>query len=172
VLTLAGQNADAATWDHIHELAKRTTDTEQKDMLYSALTAARDEKLCDRTLAVALGDELPARQAASMVGRVAVNGEQPEKAWAFAKANLPALLARVSDFEANRIVPRIFTNFSDANRAAELETFAETNLPPQAARAVALAVDEIRFKSDFRTRALREAAAWIAGDAEAPAAGK
>ena len=107
-----------------------------------------------------------------MVGRVASGSEQPEKAWDFAKANLPALLARVSDFEANRFVPRIFTNFSDASRAAELETFAETNLPPRASRAVALAVDEIRFKSDFRTRALREAAAWIAEEVEAPAAGK
>ena len=172
VLALAGQTADAATWDRIHDLAKRTTDTEQKDLLYAALAIARDEKLCARALAIALGDELPARQATGMVGRVASGSEQPEKTWDFAKANLPALLARVSDFEANRFVPRIFTNFSDASRAAELETFAETNLPPRASRAVALAVDEIRFKSDFRTRALREAAAWIAEEVEAPAAGK
>ena len=172
VLTLAGQDADAATWDRIHDIAKRTTDTEQKDLLYAALAAARDEALSTRALAIALGDELPARQAAGMVGRVAGSSEQPERAWDFAKANLPALLARVSDFEANRFVPRIFTNFSDAKRAAELETFAATNLPPQAARAVALAVDEIRFKSEFRARALREAAAWIAGDADLPASGK
>ena len=172
VLTLAGQAADAATWDRIHDIAKRTTDTEQKDLLYAALAATRDEKLCDRALAIALGDELPARQAAGMAGRVASTSEQPEKAWDFVKAHLPALLARVSDFEANRFVPRIFTNFSDASRATELETFAETNLPPRASRAVALAVDEIRFKSDFRTRALREIAAWIAVDADAPAAGK
>jgi aminopeptidase N len=172
VLTLAGQNADAATWDRIHDIARRTTDTEQKDLLYSALAAVRDGKLCDRALAISLGDELPARHAAAMVGRVAAGSEQPERAWDFAKANLPALLARVSDFEANRYVPRIFTNFSGASRAAELEAFAETNLPPRASRAVALAVDEIRFKSHFRTRALREAAAWIADGTEAPAAGK
>ena len=101
------------------------------------------------------------------MSRVASNGERTENAWAFAKANLPALLARVTDFEANRIVPRIFTNFTDASRAAELEKFAETNLPSRAARAVALAVDEIRFKADFRARALREAAAWIAADSAA-----
>ena len=172
VLTLAGQDADAATWDRIHDIAKRTTDTEQKDLLYAALAAARDEALCARTLAIALTDELPTRQAAGIPGRVAGSSEQPEKAWTFAKANLPALLARVSDFEANRFIPRIFTNFSDANRAAELETFAATNLPPRASRAVALAVDEIRFKSDFRTRAQREAAAWIAGDDAALPAGK
>ncbi len=172
VLALAGQNADAATWDRIRTLAKRTTDTEQKDLLYAALTAVRDEALSTRTLAIALTDELPTRQAAGIPGRVAASSEQPERAWDFAKANLSALLARVSDFEANRFVPRIFTNFSDAKRAAELETFAESSLPPRAARAVALAADEIRFKSDFRTRALREAAPWIAADAAAPAAGK
>ena len=171
VLTLAGQGADAATWDRIHELAKRTTDTEQKDLLYSALAAARDGKLCDRALAIALGDELPARQATGMVKRVATDGEQPERAWIFAKANLPALLARVSEFESNRIVPHIFANFTDEKRAAELEAFAETNLPPRASRAVALATDEIRFQSAFRTRALRETAAWIAGSEES-AAGK
>ena len=172
MLSLAGQNADAATWDRIRELAKRTTDTEQKDLLYSALASARDEKLCDRTLAIALGDELPARQSAGIVRQVAGNSEQPDRAWDFAKANLPALLARVSDFEAHRFVPRIFANFSDAKRAAELEAFAETNLPPRASRAVALAVDEIRFKSEFRARALREAAAWIAADDVTPAVGK
>jgi aminopeptidase N len=172
VLMLAGQGADTATWERIHDMAKRTTDTEQKDLLYSALAAARDEKLCARALAIALGDELPARQAAGMAGRVAGTSDQPEKALDFVKANLPALLARVSDSEANRFVPRIFTNFSEAARASELEAFAETNLPPRASRAVALAVDEIRFKSDFRTRALREAAAWLTAEIAAPAAGK
>ena len=167
VLSLAGQNADTATWDRIHALGRRTTDTEQKDLLFTALAATRDEALCERALALSLSEELPARQAASMVSRVASNGERTENAWAFAKANLPALLARVTDFEANRIVPRIFTNFTDASRAAELEKFAETNLPSRAARAVALAVDEIRFKADFRARALREAAAWIAADSAA-----
>ena len=171
VLSLAGQAADAATWDRIHDLARRTTDTEQKDLLYAALASARDEKLCERALAIALGDELPARQAAGMVNRVAGNGEQPERAWDFAKANLPALLARVSVFEANRFVPRIFSNFSDVKRAEELETFAATSLPPQAGHAVALTVDEIRFQSEFRARALRGAAAWIAGDAGTPAGG-
>ncbi len=167
VLSLAGQNADAATWDRIHALGQRTTDTEQKDLLFTALAATRDEALCERALALSLGDDLPARQAAGMVNRVASNGERTENAWAFAKANLPALLARVTDFEANRIVPRIFTNFTDASRAAELEKFAETNLPSRAARAVALAVDEIRFKAAFRARALREAAAWIAAGSAA-----
>jgi aminopeptidase N len=172
VLTLAGQDADAATWDRIHELAKRTTDTEQKDLLYSALASTRDEALSTRMLAIALTDELPARQAAGIPGRVAGSSEQPERAWDFAKANLPALLARMSDFDANRFVPRIFTNFSDTKRAAELEAFAATNLPSQAARAIALATDEIRFKAEFRTRALHEVAAWIATDAESPVGGK
>ena len=171
VLTLAGQHADAATWNGIHDLAKRTTDTEQKDLLYMALASARDEKLCEQALAIALGDELPARQAAGIVRRVAENGGQTERAWLFAKANLPALLARVSEFEANRIVPGIFAEFTDERRAEELEAFAAANLPAKAGRAVALAADEIRFKSELRSRALREAATWIAGTDDA-AAGK
>ena len=172
VLALAGQDADAATWDWIHDLARRTTDTEQKDLLYSALASARDGKLCDRALAIALSDELPARQAAGMVKRVAGNSEQTERAWHFAKANLAALSGRVSEFESHRIVPNIFAQFTDGKRAAELEAFGESNLPSHATRAVALATDEIRFKSEFRARALREAAAWIAGDDAAPASGK
>ena len=171
VLTLAGQDADAATWDRIHELAKRTTDTQQKDLLYSALAVVRDGRLCDRALAIALGDELPARQATGMIRRVASDGGQPERAWHFAKANLAALLARLSEVESNRFVPHIFACFTDGKRATELETFAEANLPPRASRAVALAAEEIRFQSDFRIRALREAAAWLAETDEA-AAGK
>ena len=47
-----------------------------------------------RTLAIALTDELPTRQAAGIPGRVAGSSEQPERAWEFGKANLPALLER------------------------------------------------------------------------------
>ena len=79
--------------------------------------------------------------------------------------NLDALQAKVSSLGADHYVPNLLRNFTDASRADELEAFASTNLPPQAAPSVAKASDEIRFKSEFKQRLLPEFANWIEASA-------
>jgi len=160
VLGLVGRSADAATWERIRDIARKTTDTEQKGILYDALAAAHDPALATLALGISLGDELPARQATGMVARVAGNGRHAQLAWDFTRKNLEALLARCSAHDASRFVPRVLGNFQDNAHADGLEEFARTHLPAEAAHAVALALDEIRFKAVLRDRLIRETAEW------------
>ena len=46
-------------------------------------------------------------------------------------------------------------------RIEELRAYAKGNLPPGSAKAVAQAIDEIEFRSEFKQRLLQQLAAWI-----------
>ena len=160
VLHLAGKHADFTTWDRIHALVKKSSDTEQKQLLYGALASASDPMLAKRALDISLAGELPSNSAARMVGRVASEGDQPELAWDFTKAHLAELLALLSAGEADDYVARLFRSFTDAARAQELAAFSKANLPPEAARATAIAMDEILFSAEFKARILPQFAAY------------
>ena len=161
VLLLVGRDADAATWEKVHELGKAEASTEQKRGLYNGLAAARSEELARRALAISLTDELAPRQATRLVHQIGDTGEHPALALEFAKANLDALLAKVGSLDANQYVPRLFRPFTDAARADELEAFARAKLPPEAGPQVARVADEIRFKAALKTRLVPEIDAWL-----------
>ena len=150
----------------------KAVSAEQQRELYSALATVRDPALAAQTLALALTPELPPRDAAGLVGRVAHAGEHPEAAWDFARQNLEALHAKLTAHQANAYVPELFTALPPSEeRAAELEAWAAKNLPPGAAVSVAKEADEIRFQAEFRERALPDIEAWCAAK-PAPAAAR
>ena len=168
VLTILGREADADLWRVLHVRAAKTASAEQKRELYTALATARDPALAAQTLALALAPELPPRDAASLVGRVARGGEQPEAALDFARTNLAALHAKLTAHQANEYVPDLFTALPPSEeRAAELEQWAAKNLPPGAGPSVAKSADEIRFQAQFRKSALPEIEAWFSAKSTA-----
>jgi len=160
VFLTVGRNADEATWEKLHSLARNADSFEQKRALYAALTSVRDPALASKTLALALTNELIAPDAARIVGRVSYDGEHPKLAWDFAREHLEALLEKLPAISVNDYVPGIFRGFIDAARADELEAFAKANLPPSVGRSVAKTADEIRFQAEFKQRALPEIDAW------------
>jgi hypothetical protein len=118
-------------------------------------------KLAQRALALSLTGELPSKLATRLVGRVASEGEKPELAWEFAKSKLPELLALLSAMDADEFLPRFFRQFTEAERADELEAFTKANFPPDAAKPAAISADDIRFKAKFKARILPEFSAWL-----------
>ena len=160
VFSIVGHDADAVTWEQLHNAARKEDSFEQKRALYTALASARNPALAAQTLSLALGSELIAPDASRLVQRVAHEGEHPDLAWSFAREHLDALLAKVPDIAVNRYVPGIFEGFDDAARAEDLEVFAHKNLPPVVESAVAKAADNIRFQAELKARVLPEIDAW------------
>jgi aminopeptidase N len=161
VYAIVGREADADTWAALHRMGRKALSTEQRRELFGALAAARSPALAEKTLALSLTTELPASEAAGLVGRVAHDGRHPEAAWDFAQAHLDALMAKLPALGVNDFVPGLFTAFpaTDA-RAAELETWAAKNLPPGAKQAVARTAEDLRAGADFRARMLGDIEAW------------
>ena len=161
VLAVVGRYADEKTWSKLHELGLKTTSIEEKQNYYSALAESIDPKLVQKTLAIALTDELPTSRAIFLVPAVARDSGHPDIAWEFAKANLKTLLAKTDAAGANRYAPSLFTFFSDDSRADELKSYAKTNLPPASAPDVAKVVDEVQFRTEFKKRLAPELNTWI-----------
>jgi aminopeptidase N len=161
IFAVVAHYADEATWNKLHELGLKTTSIEEKQNYYDALTGAIDPKLANKTLPIALTDELPTSRALFLVSKVARQSEHPDIAWAFAAANMKALLAKADALAANSYAPSLFTFFSESARANELKAYAKANLPVSSAREVVKAVDEVEFRSEFKQRLMPQLIAWI-----------
>ena len=161
VLGIVARCGDEATWNKLHELGMQTTNIKEKQNYYDALAAFLDAKLAQKTLQIAVTDELPASRAVFLVAKVARDGEQASLAWDFAKANMKALLAKVDSLNANSYAPSLFTFFSEPARINDLKAYAKANLPASSAKDVAKAIDEIGFRSELKTRLVPALKAWI-----------
>ena len=149
---IAMRYGDAAIFQKLHELGLKTTSTEEKQNYYDALAFTTDPKLIQKSLAIALTDELPTSRAVFMVSKVARESDRPDLAWEFAKKNLKPLIAKVDALNANSYLPSLFTFFSDPARIEELKAFAQKNLSEPSRKPVEIASDEILFRTDFRKR--------------------
>ena len=161
IFAVVARYADDATWNKLHDLGLKTTSIEEKQNYYDALAGAIDPKLANKTLPIALTDELPTSRALFLVSKVARQSEHPDIAWAFAAANMKALLAKADALAANSYAPSLFTFFSESARANELKAYANANLPTSSARDVLKAVDEVEFRSEFKHRLTPQLIAWI-----------
>ena len=153
---IAMRYGDAATWQKLHELGLKTTSTEEKQNYYDALAFASDPKLIQKSLAIALTDELPTSRAVFMVSKVARESDRPDLAWEFAEKNLKAIVAKVDALNANSYLPSLFTFFYDPARIEELKAFAQKNLSGPSRKPVEIASDEILFRADFRKRLIEQ----------------
>ena len=160
-LDVVGRYADEATWNKLHELGLQTTNIEEKQDYYHALTHAIDSKLARKTLQIALTDELPTSRALFLVGKVARYSDHPEIAWEFAKANMKAILAKADALAANSYAPGLFTFFSEKSRAGELKVYAKANLHATSAKEIDKAVDEVEFRAEFKPRLAQQLKTWI-----------
>ena len=162
VLNLIGRTANAETWTRFHQLAQKTTSAEHRREFYAALASAHDPALAAKTLTLALSSELPPHDAAGLVSRVAIAGEQPNQALTFALENLRALLSKLATHQANDYLPNLWSTLpATAELAEQLEAWAIKNLPESASPNVAKAADEIRFQASFRRRTLPDLHRWI-----------
>jgi aminopeptidase N len=153
---VAMRYGDATTWQKLHELGLKTTSTEEKQNYYDALAFATDPQLIQKSLAIALTDELPTSRAVFMVSKLARESDRPDLAWAFARKNLKALVAKVDALNANSYLPSLFTFFYDPARIEELKAFAQKNLSEPSRKPVEIASDEILFRADFRKRLIEQ----------------
>lgn len=161
IFGVVGRYADSSTWEKLHRLGMKTNSTEEQQYFYEALGNAIEPKLINRTVAIALTDELPTSRAATLPGFVARQGEHPEVVWSYAQEHMKALLAKQDALGINGFAAGLFMSSSSPADARALESYAKANLPASAARAVAKAVDEIGFRAEFKARVVPQLKAWI-----------
>jgi hypothetical protein len=91
----------------------------------------------------------------------AAEGEHPDIAWSFAVAHLKEMQERFGLLRLTRLLSLIATGFTDNQRADEVSSFAQANLPPAAVRELQSSINEIRFRAKLKAKTLAAIDDWI-----------
>jgi aminopeptidase N len=160
VLAIVAANADPATWDQLHALAKSAKTQIERQQYYGLLGAAEDKALAQRALDLALSGEPEPTTAPGIIG--AVSGAHPEMAFDFAVAHWDQISKLLEPSTQAGYIPRLLANASDARLIAKLDAFAAEHIPAGARQDVLKTDSTIRYVSRIRTERLPEVDRWIA----------
>jgi len=156
VIVIAGEHADESTYDALSSLAQKALTTEEKVRYYRGLTAARDPKLGERSLALALSEQVPPLIGPRILALVANGGEHERLAWDYARAHGDELIKKVAMFARNRYFPNIVGSANDVIFADELEAYVKTHLEPAAMTEALRTSDAIRLRAGRKQRLISQ----------------
>jgi alanyl aminopeptidase len=122
VLAAGMRSGDKAHWDKLHDAAKKTNDRQERTALLDAMSRARDPKLAEESLKLALSDEFDRRESIALVYGVATNPANRQLAWDFVKQHYEALIAPLP-WRAGASLINVAGHFCDAEHRKDAETF-------------------------------------------------
>jgi aminopeptidase N len=160
VLKIVASNADTATWDQIHSLAKAATSPTDKSRLYALLGASHDPVLADKAMALGLSDEPPNTVRPVIIKSVA--DVFPERAFDFALANRVAIEAMLEPNERYRFFADRASGARDVATAEKLAAYAEAYVPATGRGDVTKAIASIRYRAKIIAERLPDIDRWIA----------
>ncbi len=161
VLDIVGRYADRTTYDQLHDIAREAIDTRTKRNAYGAMQSALDPELIKSTMALTLGETMPASESNRNLYRISGSSEQPGLAIRFAVEHFDQLIARIGNFETYGYLPDIATFSTDPAEADLLMEITAEKLPSDALPIAARAAENIRQKALFKKRVLPLIDAWI-----------
>ncbi len=153
ILGIVGRNADAATWEELHQSALKARTIAEKQRYYGAMLAATDPELAKKNLAISISGEIPPETASFGIRIVgAVAAANPRLAYDFYKANNVQLAKPLSQFERTLGATGLIGAFWNAAPAEDLEAFAKANTAPEAYPQIAKAMEQIQQRKAQQTR--------------------
>jgi hypothetical protein len=160
VMTVAGRNADVATYDALAARATQTQSNEERNRFGRALAVAADPALAQRTLQMALSPYLPPQLTTVIVAGVAAS-EHIDQAWAFAVANRDALMKNQDAVGQNRAFSGIVASSSSAAHADMMENYVSQNFGPDALVEAQRVGNGIRIRAELKARLLPQVRAAL-----------
>lgn len=159
VLGMVARNADAATWDRLHMLARAEKSSMLRDQYYGLLAMAKDKALAQRALDMALTDEPGATNGASMIS--GVSREHPELAFDFAVAHREKVNTLVDSTSLARYYPGLGSASTELAMVDRINAFAEKYIAPTSRRDAARVVNGIQTRVKLRQQRLPQIDAWL-----------
>ncbi len=159
VLGVVARSADAATWDALHQLAKKETSSMVRDQYYALLGAAKDDALAQRALDMALTDEPGATNSAGMIR--AVSDEHAELAFDFALAHREQVDTLIDSTSRARYYPRLGSEANNLMMADKIKAYADQYLAPTSRRDADTVIASIQTRVKLREQRLPQILAWL-----------
>jgi aminopeptidase N len=163
---IVATNADASTFDRLHQLAQAAKDPTLASRYRGALMHVRDPKLAARALDIAISGEIPPQQEGSRFGYVSSAADwNPKLAWSFFQAHSDALTKRFSLFEKMlSLSNRVPATFWNATTPDQLEAWLKANLPARAGEYITKGMTRAKTDGAIRERLREDVRAFLASN--------
>ena len=159
VLDIVAYNADAATWDKLHAMARGEQSSMIRDQYYGLLARAKDKALAQRALDMALTDEPGATNGAGMIS--AVSWEHPDMAFDFAVAHREQVDKLVDTTSRARYYPGLGSGANDLAMVGKIRAFADKHIAPTSRRSAETAIAAIQTRLKLRALQQPQVEAWL-----------
>lgn len=159
-LTVAAKYADPAFFDMLLARARATNDPLEKLHLYIALAGVEDPALAKRMIDIALSNEVPAGSNINVLAPIAL--AHPDLAWSDIVPRLDAPEAGIDQRMRRLVVGFIAGLSSDLDRIADIQAYAEKNIPEDAREPIKGSIASIEAHHRIVTNVLPELDRWIA----------
>jgi aminopeptidase N len=161
VVAVVGRYSSEPVYAELHQLARDATLLEAKDDYYHAMECALDPKLAERTLEVAISEELSPAESASAFARVVSEGEHADLAWNFVKGRLDQLEKNQSQTLWTVLVPAIVEGMYDRQTAEEILNLSKNRSKDNGLVRTQMAVDLLQARAKLRERLLPDIDDWV-----------
>jgi aminopeptidase N len=159
IASIVAQNADAATWERLHESARAEKNPLIRTQLYRQLASARDPALAQRALDLALTPEPGATNSAGIISAVAF--QHPDLAFDFAIRHREQVEALVDISSRSRFVPQLGARSTDPAMVGRIDDYATRYLAPQSRRPADQAIAAIRDRIKVRETRVPDISRWL-----------
>ncbi len=164
VLSIVALNADQATFDQLHDIARSAKNETDQRRYYMVLTNVRDAALAQQVGAIALSDEIPAQAGALRLQMVAtLSEENPAISWATFSQHVDTLMMAFPQYAPmimSKNVPEIYWNTIPLE---ELEAWVKARIPAAMLPNLAHGMEVARFKRAEKESLVKAADAYLAG---------
>ena len=163
VLTIVARDADAATFEQLHAIARASRNETEIRRYYAALMSVRDPQLALQARDIALSAEIPA-QAAEQRRRFifALADEHPKLSWDTYTENLELLLASSPQYRSVIIAGNTPSIYGDYVPLDELEVWLKSKVPAAMYPNVARGMESARFKQHEKALMVQAADRYVA----------
>jgi aminopeptidase N len=164
VLGIVARNADAATWNKLHDMAKKETSSMIRDQYYGLLASTKDKALAQKALDMALTDEPGATNSASMIA--GVSREHPDMAFDFALAHHDQVDKLVDYTSRSRYYPGLGGGSTRPEMVQKLKNYADQYIAPTSRRDTETAIVGIQTRVKLNAARRPQIDAWLAQHAK------
>ncbi|MDT7533639.1 M1 family metallopeptidase [Sphingobium sp. SA2] len=159
-MAIIAKNADQATWDRLRTLAKGAKTDLEKSTLYALLGGAKDEKLAQQALDLALTDEPSKTTSAAIIAQV--GAEHPMQAVDYVLAHRAQYEGLIDVSARSQALARLGGGSADPAMATKLDAYATQYLTPESRKVVDRAIAAINTRIETRTRLKPALTGWFA----------
>jgi aminopeptidase N len=161
VVAVVGRYSSETVYSQLHQLARQATLLEAKDDYYHAMECALDPKLAQKTLELAIGQELSPAESAGAFAKVASEGEHADLAWNFVKDRLALLEKDRSQTLWTVLVPSVVEGLYDRDTANEILNLSKNQATANGLTRTQIAADLLQVRAKLRERLLPDIDDWV-----------